>query len=234
MEFHPDKCQLLRITNKLKPISADYFIHNIPLSLFDSVKYLGIHIDSNLNWNVQTNHVFNKASFMLSFLERNLARCPGKVKENCFNALVRPLLEYSCSAWDPYKQNQIDKLELINKRAALFITGNYTREHGNSNKNFEALGWCSLRERRLRSKVSLLFKIQTDLIHIPGDDLIPNPRKPDKFLIPSSSVDAHLHSFFPSTVRLWNSLPPSCKSKPSLDSFKASLEGITILPPRKF
>ena len=102
MEFHPDKCQLLRITNKLKPISADYYIHNIPLSLFDSVKYLGIHIDSNLNWNVQTNHVFNKASFMLSFLERNLARCPGKVKENCFNALVRPLLEYSCSAWDPY------------------------------------------------------------------------------------------------------------------------------------
>ena len=171
---------------------------------------------------------------MLSFLERNLARCPGKVKENCFNALVRPLLEYSCSAWDPYKQNQIDKLELINKRAARFITGNYTREHGNSNKNFEALGWCSLRERRLKSKVSLLFKIQTDLIHIPGDDLIPNPRKPDKFLTPSSSVDAHLHSFFPSTVRLWNSLPPSCKSKPSLDSFKASLEGITILPPRKF
>ena len=49
-------------------------IHNIPLSLFESVKYLGIHIDSNLYWSEQTNYILNKASFMLSFLERNLNR----------------------------------------------------------------------------------------------------------------------------------------------------------------
>ena len=28
MEFHPDKCKLLRITNKLKPIEASYYMHN--------------------------------------------------------------------------------------------------------------------------------------------------------------------------------------------------------------
>ena len=233
MEFHPDKCQLLRITNKLKPISANYFIHDTPLSLFNSVKYLGINIDSTLNWSEQCNYVYNKSNFMLSFLERNLSGCPSKVKENCFNALVRPILEYSCSAWDPYRQNQIDKLELINKRAARFITGNYTREHGNTHKNFETLGWCSLRERRLKAKLTLFYKIQSNLIHIPRDDLKPNPRKSDKYLIPSSSIDSHLFSFFPCAIRLWNSLPPSCTSRPSLDSFKASLEGTTIYPPYK-
>ena len=211
----------------------NYSIHDTPLSLFNSVKYLGINIDSNLNWSEQCNYVFNKANFMLSFLERNLSRCPRNVKENCFNSLVRPILEYSCTAWDPYRQNQIDKLERINKRAARFITGNYTREHGNSLKNFESLGWSSLRERRFKLKLILLYKIKSDLIHIPGDDLITNPRKPDNFLVPSSTIDAHLSSFFPSTVRLWNSIPSFCKSRPSLDSFKTSLEGITIHPPIK-
>ena len=31
MEFHPDKCQVLRITNKRKPITSDYTIHSIRL-----------------------------------------------------------------------------------------------------------------------------------------------------------------------------------------------------------
>ena len=29
-KFHPGKCQLLRITNKIEPIKSNYFIHNTP------------------------------------------------------------------------------------------------------------------------------------------------------------------------------------------------------------
>ena len=43
-----------------------------------------------------------------------------------------------------------------------------------------------------------------------------------------SSVDSHLYSFFPSTVRLWNSIPISCKSRASLENFKSSLDNITF------
>ena len=69
MEFDADKCQVLRISNKLKPIEGTYNIHGTPLKLFTSVKYF-ITLDSNLNWSEQCNNVFNKASFMMSFLER--------------------------------------------------------------------------------------------------------------------------------------------------------------------
>ncbi|MCG8430830.1 MAG: hypothetical protein MJA29_06640, partial [Candidatus Omnitrophica bacterium] len=49
MEFHPGKCQLLRITNKTKYfISHDYYIHGVKLDLTDSAKYLGVIIDSKL------------------------------------------------------------------------------------------------------------------------------------------------------------------------------------------
>ena len=42
MEFHPDKCKILRITNKLKPIMKDYYMHNHKLETVDAAKYLGV------------------------------------------------------------------------------------------------------------------------------------------------------------------------------------------------
>ena len=228
MEFHPDKCQVLRLTNKLKPITGTYSIHNINLDFFDTVKYLGISIDSKLNWKEQCFNTYKKANLILSFLERNFYKCPINVKTNCVNALVRPILEYSCSVWDPYKKYQIDQLELINKRAARFVTGNYSMEHGSTSRNMKALGWTPLETRRAKIKLIMLFKINSLSIHVPRDDLILNPRKPYNFIVPQSSVDSHLHSFFSSTIRLWNSIPNHVKSLDSLDQFKRSLDKITI------
>ena len=44
MEFHPDNCQLLRVTNKLKIIQAEYTIHNQKLTQADQAKYLGVKL----------------------------------------------------------------------------------------------------------------------------------------------------------------------------------------------
>ena len=139
---------------------------------------------------------------MLSFLERNFSRCPPKVKEQCYFTLVRPLLEYGCTAWDPYEIGHIEKLEKVNKRAARFVTGNHLREHGNTLKNMETLGWPPLIDRRTRLKISMLYKTTNNLICVPSKDLVPNPRKPGTFRVPSSSVNSHFGSFFPSTIRL--------------------------------
>ena len=167
---------------------------------------------------------------MLSFLERNLRKCPPDIKLKCFNALVRPILEYSCSIWDPHKSNQIDRLEMLNKRAARFITGNHVFEHGNTKKNMMALGWPPLQERRVKIKLQTLFKIKNNIIHAPHDDLIPlrTPRCPFNYFVPRSTVDAHLYSFFPSSIRLWNSLPESIKASDSLPTFKSSISNYTI------
>ena len=80
-------------------------------------------------------------------------------------------------AWDPYKKYQIEQLEKIYKRAARFVTGNHKREHGNTNKNMTILGWPPLLERRSKIKLTMLYKIKSDLAHIPREDLRQNPRK---------------------------------------------------------
>ena len=48
MQFHPSKCQVVRVTNKPKPIQASYNIHGMTLEEVSSVKYLGLHVDKKL------------------------------------------------------------------------------------------------------------------------------------------------------------------------------------------
>ena len=234
MEFHPDKCQVLRITNKKKPILSGYTIHNSLLTLVNSAKYLGVTIDNRLNWGAHCNAVCNKANSTLAFLQRNLQGCPKSVKEKCVNTFVRPTLEYGCSVWDPHFSNQIENLEKIQKRAARFVTSNYTLIEGNTRKNMTSLNWPPLSERRARTKLTTFFKARSSSIEIPLDDLINTDTHIStrtstlNYRIPQSSVDSHLYSFFPNTIRLWNDLPQQTKACETVVGFKRSLETQTL------
>jgi len=232
MEFHPQKCQLLRITNKRNPIIHPYTIHNVTLEETNAAKYLGVVIDSRLRFKDQHSAVVNKANKVLSFLRRNIGDCPTHIKSKCYQSLVRPVLEYGCAVWDPHHQTDINKIEKVQKRASRFATGNYVFEHGNTDRNLQKLSWKQLEERRAAIKLNLFFKAKLGLIDIPFNHLVLAPsqiRRPGAYAIPTSNVDSHLYSFYPNSIRLWNSLPAEIKSSSCADSFKAKLDKITII-----
>ena len=47
MAFNAEKCEVIRITNKKRPLCSDYFIHNQKLALRTEAKYLGVTIGSD-------------------------------------------------------------------------------------------------------------------------------------------------------------------------------------------
>jgi hypothetical protein len=51
MSFNPDKCEVLRITNKRNKIMANYYIHGQQLQIVDNARYLSLTISKNLSWN---------------------------------------------------------------------------------------------------------------------------------------------------------------------------------------
>ena len=67
----------------------------------ESIKYLGVTITNDLRWNTHVNNVCTKANGTLGFLRRNLYSCPQEVKEAAYKGLVRPILDYGSSVWDP-------------------------------------------------------------------------------------------------------------------------------------
>ena len=101
MEFHPQKCQLLRVTTKRNTIKANYTIHGHVLEEVDSAKYLGLSIHKTLSWNKHIDNIAKKANSTRAFLQRNIKNCPSETKALCYQTLVRPLMEYSSTIWDP-------------------------------------------------------------------------------------------------------------------------------------
>ena len=90
---------------------------------FESVSICFIH-SSKLSWNIQCTSLCSKVNSTLAFLQCLAAH--RMLKAKCFNILVRTILEYRCSAWDPNQASQIATIEKIHKRAARFVAGNYT------------------------------------------------------------------------------------------------------------
>ena len=73
--------------------------------------YDGIHVSN----------VCTKANRTLGFLRRNLYACPQEVKEAAYKGLVRPVLEYIGSVWDPSGVGLQNELEKVQNRAARFV-----------------------------------------------------------------------------------------------------------------
>lgn len=60
MSFNPEKCEVIRITNKRRIIEANYSIHGQTLQLTTKAKYLGVTIDNKLNWGPHINNITRK------------------------------------------------------------------------------------------------------------------------------------------------------------------------------
>ena len=101
MEFHPDKCKVLRITNKRNQIKQDYRMHNQILDRVDTAKYLEVLLNKKLSWKPQVGAICKKANKTREFLQRNLKGCPRDVKFQCYNTYVRPIVEYASVVWGP-------------------------------------------------------------------------------------------------------------------------------------
>ena len=125
--FHPDKCQVIRVTNKKNPLIYVYKMSEHVLKTVEDKKYLGVTLQKNLKWNKQVQNVTMKANNILNLIRRNMGGCPRPVKERCSKTLVRPIMEYACAVWDPYTQANIYKLEMVQRRAARFVFQKYRR-----------------------------------------------------------------------------------------------------------
>ena len=207
MKFQPVKCNPMQITRKrIKKINASYNLEGPVLDNVENIKYLGVTITNDWKWNTHVSNICTKANMPLGFLRRNLLTCPQDVKESAYKGLMHPVLEYGSSAWDPSSILLQEELEKVQKRAARFVTGNWEHDwHSRTTK---------LRiseKRRIDSRIIVLYKGLKGAASIPTNDLVPPIRHVRNhhslaFQTPFANTDIYQCSFFPQTIRDWNSL----------------------------
>ena len=199
---------------RIKKTHASCTLEGTDLENGESIKYLGETITNDLRWNTHVSNVCTKANKTLGFLRRNLYSCPQEVKEAAYKGLVRPVLDYGSSVLGPPGVVLQEKLESVQKRAARFVSGNYSNETGSMTGILGQLKWKSPKKKRKDNRLILLYKGLKGKTSVPTDDLIPKTRRARNqrsmaFQTPIANTDVYKGSFFPQTIRDWNALPDS-------------------------
>ena len=166
MEFHPHKCNVLRVTRSRSPSIFNYTLHGTALKSTESTQYLG-----DLTWGKHVDNIRAKANQQLAFVRRNIRTRSSSTKETLYNTLVRPHIEYAATVWNPHISKQKHSLEMVQRRAARWVTNRYHNTSSVSDM-LHTLGWRSLEHRRATSTLCMLFQIYHGSIGIPHDPYI--------------------------------------------------------------
>ena len=165
-------------------------------------------IDNKLTWNDHIKSITHKAAQVNGFLYRNLRQCPPHIKAMCYKSMVRPILEYASSVWDPHTTVNIRRLESVQRRAARFCLNDFSC-YTSVTSMLSTLNLPSLQSRRKTAKLITLYKIINGDLHIPSNSLIPNPRDSRKgyFTQLQSRTDSYKFSHCYQVMEL---SPPPC------------------------
>ena len=123
MEFHPAKCQQMSFSRKREPARLPLYLHGTAIPKADSIKYLGVTIDSKVNWNAHVISTAAKGHLSLGFVRRNTFTTSEQVKSTAYKQLVRPVLEYASASWYFASDTATSRLEAVQRRAARLICG---------------------------------------------------------------------------------------------------------------
>ena len=229
MEFNTDKCQVLRVSRKRNPVIHNYTLHGKVLEAVETAKYLGVSLTSDLRWNSHITNITNKGNRTLGFLRRNLRIKSPSLKATAYMSLVRPTVEYSSTVWDPYTQQNIDKIEMVQRRAARYTLNRYQSTDSVTNM-LQELNWDTLESRRKKSRLTMLYKFHNNLLDSDCHKYLAPVDRPSRhwhkfaYRVPSSATNYHQMSFIPRTIKDWNCLPIKVVEANSAPSFRRQLD----------
>lgn len=228
LRLNPPKCKHIRIHRSgANILETSYSIGGFPVPLVKEADYLGVTITSNLTWNNHIQKVSNNARGALGFLRRHLHMCTQEAKEIAYTTMVRPMMEYAASVWDPAATCSIHQLESVQRKAARFVTGTGGQRVVSVTAILRNLKWPTLSRRRRRQRL-IIFHNAPALQHLSAS-LVENkdPTRAGRrvhFKLQHTKTQARLSSFLYSTVREWNALTDIQLKLSDINKFKRSLD----------
>ena len=145
----------------------------------------------------------------LGFVRCSRYPCSESTKRLAYVTIIRPKLEYATAVWDPYRQEQIASIEAVQRRVARFIKRDYNRT-SSVTEMLQSLDLDLLEDRRKAHRLNIFYLAVNNSIALS----IPN------YFLPKQYYDYYFYSFYPGTIRDWNSLPSGIRTSTNFSLFK--------------
>ena len=159
---------------------------------------------------IRLDQTVKKVDSTLGVLQCNLRVSNEETKSAAYFSMVRSILEYSSAIWSVYTKDYIHKIEMVQRRAARYVTNRYKNTSSVASM-VEHLDWESLEAGRAKHQQTMLFKIKHDFVDLPANEyLTPASNRPRsqhylKFRQIPTFSDNYKFSFLTRSVCHWNS-----------------------------
>ena len=119
LNFNISKCYLLH----LGPIHlyGKYYINGSEITPTESVKDLGIIVDSSLKFHVHTSTVAARANRLLALINKSFEYLNTNMLLQLYKSFVRFILEYGNTVWGPMFTLDQQSVEKIQRRATKLV-----------------------------------------------------------------------------------------------------------------
>ena len=231
LNFHPEKCchlKLGRAENDRTYYMESGLAGNSRQALKTSKaeKDLGVVVDSQLNFKDHVSQATAKANKVLGIIRRSFNHLTEHTFVQLYKALVRPILEYGHSVWQPPQKTLQREIEDVQRRATKLIGTLKDRPYP---ERLSALKLPSLEHRRRRGDMIDLYKYTAGIYNADrpsfelhtGRDTRGHSKKLAK---DRSRLDIRRMFFSQRVVSVWNGLPEAVVTAPSLNCFKNRLD----------
>ena len=106
----------------LNPPDIDLKIGTEHINRANDTKFLGVYIDSKLNWSKHLTYCKNKLSSGLYALKNVKHLLPLKQLKSLYYTLMHPYLNYGTILWGSAVQNSLKKIQVLQNKAIRNIT----------------------------------------------------------------------------------------------------------------
>lgn len=161
LRLNATKCSCLTITNKTQyNLPFSYKVDDVSLPTSNNIKDLGVTFDTTLHFKQHVVNAVNKAYRALGFVIRTsrLFTDPVAILE-LYQSLVIPHLEYACSIWNPYYDNEIKSIERVQRRFTRYMFRKFNCPRAEYHSRANQLKLMTLRRRRVVHDQMTLYNI---------------------------------------------------------------------------
>lgn len=231
LKCNPDKTEIMHFKSQFAksttPLPAISFDQN-ELKPTETVRDLGVILDSHLTFKPQVNNVCRSASLAIRNIGKIRKYLDKDSTEKLVHAFISSKLDYCNSVLYGLPNYEIQKLQRLQNSAARLVVRAKRREH--ITPILRDLHWLPI-DKRITFKLLLMtYKALNGLAPVYIKELLQvnNPvrtlrsNNSTTLLVPRSNMASYGdRSFAVSAPKLWNNLPKEIKNCKSLQSFKS-------------
>ena len=224
LKINFDKSKFMMFSYGKKYSLTTLTLGNNSISRTESIKFLGITIDQNLNFRPHTSSLSTKISKINGLLFRLNNILPCDSLQLLYSALLVPHIVYGIEIWHGALQTNRDRIFKLQKKAIRAINSLPYNHH--THDYFKSMGVLKSEDLYKLKLSTCMFKNR--IVGTQSDVHAHNTRRRNDLILPRYNRSRSQTSWMYQGIRLWNSLPNETKLIERGGPFKNSMKRMLL------